>query len=85
MRKILIRATCELANRLDEKLRHSFDVQVSILDERGSIVVCEILAEIQMDWVTVCRFARNENLNDILTMFRVNLALKTKRSGAFLS
>ena len=79
VRKLLIRATHELASRLEEKLRHNYDVRVHVLDDRTIIVVCEISAEVRRKWVTVCRFAHTENLEDILTMFRVNLELKTKR------
>ena len=80
MRKLLIRATYELASRLEDKLRHNYDVRVHVLDDRTTSVVCEISAEVRRKWVTVCRFAHTENLEDILTMFRVNLELKTKKT-----
>jgi hypothetical protein len=79
VRKLLIRATNELASRLEEKLRYNYDVRVHVLDDITIGVVCEILAEVQRKWVTICRFAHTENLEDILTMFRVNFELKTKR------
>ena len=79
VRKLLIRATHELASRLEDKLRHNYDVRVHVLDDRTTSVVCEISAEVRRKWVTVCRFAHTENLEDILTMFSVNLELKTKR------
>ena len=41
-------------------------------------VVCEILAKVRRKWVTICRFVPYENLDDILTMFRVNLAENKK-------
>lgn len=78
VRKLLIRATHELASRLEEKLRHNYDVRVHVLDDMTTSIVCEISAEVRRKWVTVCRFAHTENLEDILTMFRVNLGLKTK-------
>ena len=43
-------------------------------------IACEILAQVQRKWITICRFVPNENLDDILTMFRVNLELRTKRA-----
>jgi hypothetical protein len=33
MQKLLIRATKELAIKLEEKLRHHYDVQLDILDD----------------------------------------------------
>ena len=80
MRKLLIRATQELAAKLEEKLRHDFDVKVDILDYNTVNIVCEILAEVRRKWVTVCRFSHTESLQDILTMFRINLQLITKKS-----
>ena len=46
MRKLLIRATHELASRLENKLRHNYDVRVHVLDDRTTSVVCEISAEV---------------------------------------
>jgi hypothetical protein len=80
MRKLLICATQEIAAKLEEILRHNFDVKLDILGYNAVNVVCEILAEVQRKWVTVCRFSRTESLQDILTMFRINLRLITKKS-----
>ena len=83
MKKLLIHATKELAIKLEEKLRHRYDVQLDILDEhddknKSNVNVCEIKVKIRKDWVTLCRFAPNENLKDILTMFQVNYELKAR-------
>lgn len=83
MKKLLIHATKELAIKLEEKLRHRYDVQLDILDEhddknKSNVNVCEIKVKIRKDWVTLCRFAPNENLKDILTMFQINYELKAR-------
>jgi hypothetical protein len=43
------------------------------------MLMSEIKAKIRRDWITLCRFAHNENLKDILTMFQVNYELKAGR------
>lgn len=84
MKKLLIRAPKELAIKLEEKLRHHYDVQLDILDDhddknKSNANICEIKVKIRKDWVTLCRFAPNENLKDILNMFKVNYELKEIR------
>jgi hypothetical protein len=79
LQKLLIRATHEVAYKLEEKLRHHYDIQVCVLDDNIANVVCEILAKVRSKWVTICRFVPYENLDDILTMFRVNFELRTRR------
>ena len=79
MQKLLIRATQEVASKLEEKLRHRYDIQVYVLDDNIANVVCEILAKVRWKWVTICRFVPYENLDDILTMFRVNFEVRTRR------
>ena len=84
MKKLLIRATKDLATKLEEKLRHHYDVQLDILDgyddkNKDTINVCEIKVKVRREWITLCRFAPNENLKDILTMFQVNYELKAGR------
>ena len=74
MRRILICAPDSVAKRLEDKLRHKFDVEVKIVSDD----VCEIKGKIKRDWVSICRFAHNENLNDVLTMFEVNYELKNR-------
>jgi hypothetical protein len=85
MQKLLIRATRELAIELEEKLRYRYDVQLNILGEHAEninryAIVCEIKAKVKRNWITICCFAPNENLKDILTMFQVNYELKARRT-----
>lgn len=77
MRKILISAPEILINKLEEKLRHKYDVQIKTIPNDTSSV-CEIKAKVGRDMITICRFACNENLKDILTMFEVNYELRTR-------
>jgi transposase len=84
MQKLLIRATKEIATKLEEKLRHHYDVQLDTLGDHDNnnntnAIVCEIKAKVKRNWITICRFAPNENLKDILTMFEVNYELKARR------
>ena len=78
MQKILVRAPSELAHKLTETLRHRYDVRTEI-HEDDSKAICEIDARITRNWITICRFAPDENLKDILTMFKVNLEIKGRR------
>ena len=78
MQKLLIRATKELATKLEEKLRHHYDGQLHILDDNTD--VCEIKVKVRREWITLCRFASKENLKDILTMFQVNELKAGRRS-----
>ena len=85
MQKLLICATKELAIKLEEKLMHHYDVQSDILEghddnNKSNAIVCEIKVKVKREWITICRFAPNENLKDILTMFQVNYELKARRS-----
>jgi hypothetical protein len=77
MRKILISAPEILINKLEEKLRHKYDVQIKTIPNDTS-AICEIKAKVGRDMITICRFACNENLKDILTMFEVNYELRTR-------
>ncbi|HET7148999.1 MAG TPA: hypothetical protein VFI73_10925 [Candidatus Nitrosopolaris sp.] len=76
MQKILVRAPPDLAHKLAETLRHRYDVRTETHDD--SKAICEIEARITKNWITICRFAPDENLKDILTMFRVNLEIKSR-------
>ncbi|HYT02408.1 MAG TPA: hypothetical protein VEP90_03380 [Methylomirabilota bacterium] len=78
MQKILVRAPPDLAHKLEETLRRNYDVRTEI-SESDSKAICEIEARITRDWITICRFAPDENLKDILTMFKVNLEIKSRR------
>jgi hypothetical protein len=75
MRRILIYAPGQIASKLEEKLRHKYDVEVGIVPYDA---ICEIKANIRRTWVTICRFASDENFKDILTMFEVNYELRTR-------
>ena len=77
MQKILVRAPPELAHKLEETLRQRYDVRTEI-HEDDSKAICEIEARITKNWITICRFAPDENLKDILTMFKVNLEIKSR-------
>jgi hypothetical protein len=77
MRKILISAPELIINKLEEKLRHKYDVQIKTIPNDAS-AVCEIKAKVGRDMITICRFACDENLKDILTMFEVNYEVRTK-------
>lgn len=79
MQKILIRAPPSVAHRLEEILRHRYDVRTEIREDYGKSI-CEIAARITRNWITICRFAPDENLEDILTMFKVNLELTNKQT-----
>ena len=80
MQKLLIRAPQEMAYKLEEKLRHHYNVKIYALEDNIANVVCEILAKVRENWIIKCRFAPYENQDDILTMFRVNFELIAKRS-----
>jgi len=77
MRKILISAPEMIVNKLEERLRHKYDVQIKTIPKDAG-AVCEIKANIRRGWITICRFAYDENLKDILTMFEVNYELKAR-------
>jgi hypothetical protein len=76
MQKILIFAPELIARKLEEKLRHKYDVEIKLLYDDD--IICEIKAKIRRNWITICRFASDENLKDILTMFEVNYELKKR-------
>jgi hypothetical protein len=78
MRRILISAPNSAASKLEEKLRHKFDVKVKVISHDA---ICEIKGRIRREWVTICRFAEDENLKDVLTMFEVNYELKTNQAA----
>ena len=75
VRRSLICAPDPTARELKDKLRHKFN-EVKITNND----VCEIKGKIKRDWITICRFAHDENLNDVLTMFEVNYELKNRPS-----
>jgi len=73
LQKILIRAPKNVATRLEEKLRHKFNVGTEFIDVQS---VCEISARMKNKWVIICRFASDEEFKNILTMFDVNYEIK---------
>ena len=77
MHKILISGTRLIVNKLEAELRHTYDVTVEISpDTPGG--VCQISAKIRRNWVTICSFSSNEDLRDIITMFEVNYAIRSR-------
>ena len=75
MRRILICAPDHTAKKLEDRLRYKFDVEIKVITPSD---VCEIKGKIRREWITICRFAENENLKDVLTMFEVNYGLKNR-------
>ena len=77
MRKILISGTNQIVDRLESKLRNAYDVTTEILpDSPGE--VCQISAKIRRGWVTICSFSSKEDLKNIITMFEVNYAIRSR-------
>ena len=75
MRKIIIQAPSGIAAILEEKLRHAYEVKVEVIPENPK-AICQIMANKQRKWITICRFASDENIKDIITMFEVNFLLR---------
>ena len=75
LQKIMIRAPRNVAMRLEEKLRHRFDVVTEFIDLQG---ICEISARLKNKTVIICRFAAEEDFKNILTMFEVNYEIKRR-------
>lgn len=77
MRKILISGTQQIVNKLEAKLRHTYDVYTEVIPESiGEL--CQIRAKIRRDWITICSFSSNEDLKNIITMFEVNYAIRSR-------
>ncbi len=76
MRKIQILAVEQINIKLEEKLRHKFDIEVGIVPHNS---VCEIKANIKNRWVTICRFASDESLRNIMTMFEINYNIQSRQ------
>jgi hypothetical protein len=77
MRKILISGTRQIVDKLEARLRHTYDITTEILPDNTS-GVCQISAKIRRDWVTICSFSSKEELNNIITMFEVNYAIRSR-------
>ena len=68
MRKIIIQAPSGIAAILEEKLRHAYEVKVEVIPDNPK-AICQIMANKQRKWITICRFASDEHIKDIITMF----------------
>ncbi len=75
MQKILILADDPIRTRIEEKLRRRFDIESIATPLNG---ICEIKLHLHGRWITLCRFAPNENFRDIITMFNVSYDLKSR-------
>ncbi|HZD36139.1 MAG TPA: hypothetical protein VE130_13125 [Nitrososphaeraceae archaeon] len=75
MRKVTIQAPSRIATVIEEKLRRRYEVKVEVLPDNPK-TVCKIMARKNRKWITVCSFASDENMQDIITMFEVNLQLR---------
>jgi hypothetical protein len=68
LQRILIQAPETIANRLEGKLRKKFEVtSVTAIIPTD----CQISVKFGNRWITVCRFAMDEDLDNILMMFQV--------------
>jgi hypothetical protein len=75
MRKVKIKATRGISVILEEKLRHKYEVEVEVITEQPK-AICQIMVAKNRKWVTICSFASDENIKDIITMFEVNFQLR---------
>ena len=75
MRKITIQAPRGIAAILEEKLRSRYDVKAEVTPDNPR-AVCQIMARKNRKWITICSFASDENIKDIITMFEVNFQLR---------
>ncbi|HEY7571704.1 MAG TPA: hypothetical protein VH796_10080 [Nitrososphaeraceae archaeon] len=79
MRKILITGTQQLVDTLESKLRYTFDVTTEIIpDNANANEICQISAKIRRNWITICSFSSKEDLKNIITMFEVNYAIRSR-------
>jgi hypothetical protein len=74
----LISAPNSTSRKLEEKLRRKFNVKIEFISPED---ICEIKRRIRREWIIICSFADDENLNDVLTMFEVNYELKTNQAA----
>jgi hypothetical protein len=75
MRKITIQATSGIATILEEKLRNKYEVRVEVIPDNPKSI-CQIMGRKNRKWITICSFASDENIRDIITMFEVNFQLR---------
>ena len=72
MKKIFITSSENIINQLETKLRHKFDIDFKYSNRLEG----KIEARKNNEWITICRFSSDENLDNILTMFDVNYEIK---------
>lgn len=77
LRKILITGTQPVVDSLESKLRNTFDVTTEITTDNPN-EICQISAKIRRDWITICSFSSKEDMKNIITMFEVNYAIKSR-------
>ena len=75
LHKVTIQAPSGVAAVLEEKLRKKYEVEVEILPDNPK-VICKIMARKHQKWITICTFASDETIKDIITMFEVNFQLR---------
>lgn len=75
MRKIIIQAPRGIAAILEEKMRKKYEVKVEVIPDNPK-AICQIMVNKHRKWITICRFASDENIKDIITMFEVNFLLR---------
>jgi hypothetical protein len=75
MLKISIQAPSRIAAILEEKLRSKYNVKAEVIPDNPK-AVCQIMAKKNRKWITICSFASDENIKDIITMFEVNFQLR---------
>jgi 3-keto-L-gulonate-6-phosphate decarboxylase len=75
MRQITILAPSGIAAILEEKLRSKYEVKVEVIPDYPK-TVCQIMARKNRKWITICSFASDETIKDIITMFEVNFQLR---------
>jgi hypothetical protein len=74
MKKIFITSSEYIINHLERNLRYKFDIDFKYSNRTEG----KIEARKNNEWVTICRFSSDENLDDILTMFNVNYEIKCR-------
>jgi hypothetical protein len=56
-------------------LRHKYEVEVETIPDHPK-AICQIMVVKNRKWITICTFASDENIRDIITMFKVNSQLR---------
>lgn len=75
MRKVKIKAPRGISATLEEKFRHRYEVEVEVIPDHPK-AICQIMVGKNRKWITICSFAADENIKDIITMFEVNFQLR---------